>query len=374
MDSTTPASTARYFEDIYRAYYFHSDRKIISFVILAWCVIFAVFLQRDMTVFVGSSELVFVVALRVVFIIYSLRFVITLRNDQYDLGHFDQLVLVWGICSVTGAVLYYMLRGQFNLVFYLVDLVAVFSYYVGIPNRLTVRVIPPLLYTLYVVVNTITNAALLDRMDFVVIIGVFLLVNFAGFLFSRQYFTLRMKDMVLHQQEANARAELLRLASTDPLTGVYNRRKVLEVAGEAFYRYKRYNRPFALMMIDLDGFKQVNDTYGHQQGDDTLIQFSQLVMATKRLGDTLGRIGGDEFCLVLAESNITAATALAERLISQCMSIEVNRTKAFDVMLSASMGVTEARADDLTLDHILSRADYALYRAKETGRNRWEVA
>jgi diguanylate cyclase (GGDEF)-like protein len=176
-----------------------------------------------------------------------------------------------------------------------------------------------------------------------------------------------------HLEEENIRAELQRLASTDPLTGVLNRRRLLEIAGESFYRLRRYHRPCSILVMDLDGFKKVNDTLGHQQGDSMLIRFAESVYHEKRAGDALGRMGGDEFCLVLPETQSKVATALAERILQNCGNIVAADDKQ-QVNVTVSIGISEARHDDSSLDSVFARADAALYAAKHGGRNRWETA
>jgi diguanylate cyclase (GGDEF)-like protein len=149
---------------------------------------------------------------------------------------------------------------------------------------------------------------------------------------------------------------------------VLNRRRLLELAGETFYRFRRYRRPFSILVMDLDGFKTLNETLGHQQGDAVLIEFAEVVSREKREADALGRMGGDEFCLVLPETLPCAASVLAQRVIEKCQAIKPG-SGALDVSITVSIGISEIRAEDGTLDSLFSRADAALYRAKNDGRN-----
>jgi diguanylate cyclase (GGDEF)-like protein len=198
----------------------------------------------------------------------------------------------------------------------------------------------------------------------------FTITNLVGILFSLHYFDLRRTEFLARREETRVQAELQRLASTDSLTGVYTRRRLLELAGDASYRFRRYGRPFSVMVMDLDGFKRVNDTFGHHQGDAVLVEFAQAVLDEKRETDSLGRMGGDEFCLVLPETTPEAAQVLAERIIKRCESIFLEH-EGETVRVTASIGISQALPSDTGLDPLFARADGALYRAKNGGRNRY---
>jgi len=167
-------------------------------------------------------------------------------------------------------------------------------------------------------------------------------------------------------------AELRRLATTDHLTGLANRRHFLAQVERELDRFKRYADPAALLMLDLDHFKQVNDTYGHAIGDAVLKHFADLASQTLRKIDLIGRLGGEEFAALLPGTTLIGAYPLAERLrgiITESPAV----TDAGPVGLSVSIGVALFAPDDHDADAILIRADRALYRAKNRGRNRVEM-
>jgi diguanylate cyclase (GGDEF)-like protein len=169
------------------------------------------------------------------------------------------------------------------------------------------------------------------------------------------------------------RDRLSRLASTDALTGVYSRRWWFDLSEKEFSRSRRYHRGFSLLMADLDWFKQINDTFGHESGDRVLNQFGTMLRRTCRDSDVIGRLGGEEFALLLPETTAEAAQHLAGRITDACRSIVVGASSP-DARCSCSLGVTEVRPDDERLDHVLTRADQALYAAKRAGRDRWTFA
>jgi diguanylate cyclase (GGDEF)-like protein len=172
----------------------------------------------------------------------------------------------------------------------------------------------------------------------------------------------------LLMHKARADEEASRLATTDPLTGVFNRRTFIELADQELARSRRSGTPLSLMILDLDHFKRVNDTYGHLAGDQVLIAFTQLIKDCVRRGDLVVRYGGEEFCVLLPGSTLAASTALAERIRTACAANALTE-RSFKV--TVSIGVTAYAGDTgTTLADLLARADEALYLAKDEGRNR----
>jgi diguanylate cyclase len=149
-------------------------------------------------------------------------------------------------------------------------------------------------------------------------------------------------------------------AQTDPLTGLGNRRALDHVLGTHCTLQKRYGAPFSLAVVDIDHFKDLNDQHGHQHGDQMLRDLTDLLKGALRAADILARYGGDEFVVVMPQTDLTGAATLGERL-----RLEVERGAPFTV----SVGVTSANATD-TPESIFKRADTALYDAKSGGRNR----
>lgn len=166
--------------------------------------------------------------------------------------------------------------------------------------------------------------------------------------------------------------EMERLAISDPLTGAANRRHFFNMAQKELKRAKRYEKNVALIMMDIDFFKKINDTFGHQAGDEALKAFVDCCRSLIRESDLLARFGGEEFCLLLPETDIRQAGQLAERLrgsLGYLRVCESGREFGFTV----SMGVTSARKMEESIDAAIKRADDALYEAKVSGRNRCVV-
>jgi diguanylate cyclase (GGDEF)-like protein len=167
----------------------------------------------------------------------------------------------------------------------------------------------------------------------------------------------------------DALEEVQRLAITDSLTGLHNRRHLLELARHELQRARRYRLPMSVFMLDIDEFKRVNDTYGHAIGDQVLQGVAECCRQELRGVDVLGRYGGDEFAAVLPETGLPAAYQVAERLRKSIAQRALD-TKAGQVTVTVSLGVAVLDDEHLAPETLLDHADQALYVAKQSGRNR----
>lgn len=182
----------------------------------------------------------------------------------------------------------------------------------------------------------------------------------------------RTGAVVSHQDVTSRRLleERLKLiADTDELTGLPNRRKFLHSALDALRTVKKSGAPVSLVVLDLDHFKDVNDTLGHDAGDETLWQIADQLSRGLRPGDILARWGGEEFVVLLPDTDQWGGILLAERLRARIEDYSVETTAA-SFAVTASFGVTQLLGNDHDLRAALARADKALYDAKEAGRNR----
>jgi diguanylate cyclase (GGDEF)-like protein len=169
------------------------------------------------------------------------------------------------------------------------------------------------------------------------------------------------------------KSDLFDLAMTDPLTGALNRRAFFRMAEREVLRASRHGKPLSAMMFDIDHFKRVNDVHGHGAGDDVLVRLSTCVTQNIRDEDLFGRLGGEEFALVLPETEPLRAMILANRLRLAVADLDhAGKDAPFKVTISA--GISEPGFADLDVVPALERADAALYRAKQNGRNRVELA
>lgn len=171
--------------------------------------------------------------------------------------------------------------------------------------------------------------------------------------------------------ERKAMEEMLqKLANTDPLTDLFNRRVFLERLHQESNRISRLGGSAILLMLDLDLFKHVNDTYGHGTGDEVLKKFSDIVRKNSRSIDVPARFGGEEFVILLPSTNHDEASIMAERLRKQVSEMVIKHPTKGDVSITVSIGAAVLSKNDPDAEIVLSRADRALYKAKESGRNK----
>lgn len=188
---------------------------------------------------------------------------------------------------------------------------------------------------------------------------------------QRRRLEAEVADRTRDLMEANSRLDML--ASTDPLTGLLNRRRFMELAAAEQQRAGRHHRPLSLLLIDLDHFKRVNDAHGHRMGDAVLRTAAAIVSGTIRSSDLAARFGGEELVVLLPETDLAGAAGMAERLRRGLASTPTILEDS-EVYVTGSIGVAGWRGPAESLDSLLHRADQALYAAKNAGRDKVMVA
>ncbi|MEZ0261156.1 MAG: GGDEF domain-containing protein [Alphaproteobacteria bacterium] len=186
---------------------------------------------------------------------------------------------------------------------------------------------------------------------------------------GHRYYAAILRDV---SESKKTEEELLRLAATDPLTGALNRREFTLLADREALRSNRYHHALSLLMMDLDQFKRLNDTYGHAAGDKVLQRFTTLCTNTLRNVDFFGRWGGEEFVALLPETDIEGAAVIGERL-RKLVAESVLTYHDHKINFTVSVGIAQYKDGETTLDGPLGRADSAIYDAKKAGRNRISV-
>ena len=179
---------------------------------------------------------------------------------------------------------------------------------------------------------------------------------------------IKNKELEAAYDEIENKNKLLKEASrTDPLTGLMNRRRLFERLEEELVRAKRYNEPLSVAMVDIDHFKNVNDSYGHQTGDRVLKAIANQLFTNARDVDSVGRYGGEEFLILMPKTDKTGAVVYAERLRAAIESLPIEGLESY---VTVSIGVTSYSKE--TLLELVDKADKNLYLAKDNGRNRVE--
>ena len=170
-------------------------------------------------------------------------------------------------------------------------------------------------------------------------------------------------------QRKNLERELQRLATTDMLTGMANRRAFLERAESVYEHSRTHGEPLTLLMLDLDHFKTINDRFGHLQGDRALVEFAQAVKSQLRASDAVGRLGGEEFGVLLPATALAESMEVATRIMNSIRALQLTDDTGHTYSITASLGMSAFRQSDRSLRDMLERADQALYLAKHRGRN-----
>lgn len=185
----------------------------------------------------------------------------------------------------------------------------------------------------------------------------------------------RLNNQLLTMQREleKKNSELERLAYYDTLTGLFNRRAILEKLDEWLRQVRRYSDRLSVVMVDLDHFKHVNDTLGHRTGDRVLADIAGLMRRSVRQADFCGRYGGEEFLVILPQTDVTGAAIMAERMRTALEGTPMRAPEGGTFKMTASFGAAE-HCDGDDEDLLVGRADAALYRAKKRGRNRTEIA
>ncbi|WP_050741306.1 sensor domain-containing diguanylate cyclase [Acetobacterium bakii] len=165
-------------------------------------------------------------------------------------------------------------------------------------------------------------------------------------------------------EQVKLRDEIIKISQTDKLTQLYNRSKLDDILENEFRRSNRTALPFAVILLDVDHFKWVNDHFGHQVGDAILITLAEIFRSTIRVNDSVGRWGGEEFLFILPDTDEACAMRLAEKIRMRICEFHFEKPK----QVTASLGVTVYRGD-CSLETIVTRADVAMYAAKKAGRN-----
>lgn len=191
---------------------------------------------------------------------------------------------------------------------------------------------------------------------------------------GEDYSIFAIKDVHLEQENLTLMQSLQTLSITDPLTGLFNRRHLFHEAEREVERAQRYQHPLAVFMIDIDHFKQINDTHGHEAGDRILTALADVMRASLRNTDLLARFGGEEFAVLLPEIPEEQAHAAARRLRADVKSMQIPWRDTV-LQITISIGVSGmAPGQSISFEGLLRQADNALYQAKQSGRNRVIIA
>jgi diguanylate cyclase (GGDEF)-like protein len=358
-------------ESSYRQRYLQAD--ITQTLIFALIVILAslAFVPIDIGLLRDRpGTLALTLALRTVIILCSIGFGILLRRigtpggyDRLVFGYTVLIALGQGVGAATRPASYY---GTATF-----DIILILYVYLIVPNELSYRVSSAVVVSL-VSLSTLFLLREPSLLYWTSIPIAMLGAHLIGLISSTRAYTYRRQEFRAIHEAQLLNQRLTVLAEVDALTGAFNRRKLIELGADAFSRYQRYGNCFSLMVADVDHFKRINDKHGHAAGDAVLTAVVALMLGGKRATDALGRLGGEEFALLLPETPRAAALVVAERIRQQVQEAAIDTGQGV-IAATFSAGVVEIAPGDSSFDDLLRRADQLLYRAKEHGRNRIEA-
>jgi diguanylate cyclase (GGDEF)-like protein len=355
-------------EGDYRVFNFSVDKaqSIVTMIIAALCV-FGM-LHVDAMLFVNQAALLWwMVIYRGSFGLFT-GVVSFLIFKAEKVRAFDRLLTVWIFATIL-FLLFFNFTRPADYLTTVFDIIVVFAIYVLSPLKLQTNMSLAVVFsacTLYIdhFMKTGVDPILLSAATSAQVV-----VQLLGLGSAVQMHSYRRRAFKTYIDEKDAREMVAYLANIDPLTKSLTRRHFFSIAESEFRRFTRYRRPLSVLVLDADRFKAINDLHGHHAGDLALRSLSLVAMEHKRTQDTFGRLGGEEFGLILPETNLEQARVVAERIRAMLEQTPVSMDGSL-IQATVSIGVAEAGAGDETFDQLLRRADLLMYKAKDQGRNR----
>ncbi len=348
----------------YRAHYLEADRTQWRFAMVLFAVPNLAFIGFDYALLGVSSKFYVFALLRVVLLGYS-AWLWTYLPRVTEATHADRWLTLWGVLGILITLCNAIGRPTEYYGHYVFEVFALLLLYTAVPmppNKqlaLTLLYLPLALALLFFY-KTPPLAIYTSNVAFVLILSVV-----SGYLISKRIDSYRMAAFT-------AQLDLEHQARTDPLTGIANRRAFMDWSASEVARQDRGNQPLAMMMLDIDKFKRVNDDHGHAAGDAILVELTRRISSVLRRYDQFARLGGEEFAVAMPNTEMTEARFVAER-IRAVISRDSYAVAEPKIHVTISIGVTQMHVGEMQITAALKRADAALYAAKQGGRNRVEV-
>jgi diguanylate cyclase (GGDEF)-like protein len=297
------------------------------------------------------------------YVLISLLIIALIRKTS-KVRIYDRLMLGWLSFTVLSILLFNFARpgNSFNATY---DVIIPFAVYILSPLKI--------LHTIGLALGFSAGTLFFDffygSAAFNTAIAAQIIVHILGLASGLQIQSYRRRSFKAYMKEKDAKEMVAYLANIDSLTKSLTRRQFFNIAESEFLRFSRYRRNLSVLVLDADYFKNINDTYGHYAGDLVLRSLSLVVLEQKRAQDTFGRLGGEEFGLLLPETNLEQAKVVAERVQKTWAQTPCN-VDSHLIYSTVSIGVAEANPGDKMFEDVLRRADRMMYKAKESGRNK----
>lgn len=365
---SSPVKSLGNLEPKYRAHYFKSDVRQASLNLLICLSSNLLFIFNDFQMMGASIQFYQYLIARLSFTLSILCSVLVLQKSR-SIATYDRTLLF--------TVIVYMLFGtymstncapQLRTMQTSIDLLMICGAYVLFATKLITMLLATVPLTFSALFNHWSGEGIVSSSTPFLII-IFLTANFFGLVFYAYVHNSRRQEYKVRLEELAACENYRRLATIDDLTGIFNRRKLLKLAKKEFNHFLCTAQPLSVVLIDIDYFKKLNDTYGHLTGDKILTIFTTFISNKIRSTDIWGRIGGEEFVLILPNTTSEEAKNISEHFRLDTNNLRV-LANGVSIEITISIGVTNANTTDSALHKVLQRADIALYQAKQAGRNK----
>ncbi len=355
-------------EGDYRVFYLKDDVTYSTLYISI--AIFGVLsmIGMDTLLLRGRPDLLaWLMAYRAGYVLTSIVIIVVLRKAS-RVRVYDRLIFLWLAFTILFFLLYNFTRPT-NSITTIIDVLLPFAIYIFSPLKIPYNATLALGFSASTLYIDHVYKTGVDPVTLHAVTAAQLVVHALGLVSCLQIQSYRRKTFKSLMDERDAKEMVAYLANIDPLTKSLTRRHFFSIAESEFLRFLRYHHGLSILVMDADHFKDINDTHGHYAGDLVLRNVSLVTLEQKRAQDTFGRLGGEEFGLLLPETNLAQAKIVAER-IQRAWEQTPCIVDGKLIYSTVSIGVAEAGLDDRSFEDVLHRADRMMYRAKEAGRNR----
>lgn len=351
----------------YRVFYLRDDiTQSILYIFIASLGVLSM-VRVDMLIFRDQPDVrTWLMVSRAGFVLISLLVMVVLWRTRQP-NRYDRVILGWLSFTVL-FLLFSNLTRPSDFPTAIFDVMVTFAIYIFSPLRILYSVLLALIFSAGTIYIDHVYRAGIEAPGLNTMVATQLISHALGLVAGLRIQNYRRKSFKAYMQEKDARELAAYLANIDPLTKSLTRRQFFSIAEAEFLRYLRYRNPFSVLVIDADQFKKINDTYGHHTGDLVLQNLSLVILEQKRAQDTFGRLGGEEFGLVLPETTREKAKVVAER-IQRVWAQSPSTVDDKIIHSTVSIGAAEAEPQDRSFEDVLRRADKLMYKAKQAGRN-----
>jgi diguanylate cyclase (GGDEF)-like protein len=361
----------------YKEAYLREDKtqaRIIIAIIAAWAFAYCYIEYLDLGITPGFYLLF---ALRFLFLCASSYLFLKIRklNNPETV---ELAILVWSITGVLLVISSNLIVNNTTIKNININLAWVLGLHLILPTRHLYRLIPALLISIFSIYILLGSEGIsLQAITLPVLMakaGSMLMINIVGFVSALRLDAQRYHQYLIQKTLIDGNAQLKELAASDSLTGIFNRRSFFEAANTEFDRYQRYGESLSFAILDIDKLKNINDRYGHPAGDQAILFLTDTIGMEKRSSDTVGRLAGDEFGLLLPNTGADQALEVLSRIKKVLEGKVVQSTNGQPFQVRFSAGIAEPEKTDKNLDDVYLRADKALLVAKQSGGNHLEQA